>query len=208
MTAAKSFKTFKACLSKRLEKIGFGAEGKVLSRKVRDTVVVLEVQRDSTRSTKDAVLFTLNLGISVDALRVDATDGDPSMLPVPTVDRCHWRERVGRLLPAQRDVWWTVRDEPTAQALCDEISTGLIELALPTIDNVAGSEMLLRLWKEGRGQGLTEYERRSNLAWLLCSLNRAEEAKAAIQALEEASRGKSWETSAQFTVGELRKQLG
>lgn len=170
-------------------------------------MVVLEMQRDQERSTKDAVLLTVKVGISVDALRTSAIGDDLSTVAVPRPERCHWRARVGRLLPAQRDVWWTVRDELTAQAACDETSAGLIEFALPKIYDVAASEALLHLWREGRGQGLTEYERRSNLARLLCALNRTEETKAAIQALEDASRGKSWQTSAQFTVVELRKRI-
>lgn len=208
MTATKSFKDFKRCLAKRLVPSGFAATGDVLSRKVRDTVVVLEVQKDRKYSTKEEIRFTINVGISIDALHaaVAAVDGIPSS-EVPPPEKCHWRERLGRLLPAQRDVWWSVRDEQTAQSVCDEIATGLLNHALSKVEAVASSEALVCLWQQGRGQGLTEYERRANLARLLIALGRKEEAQAAVQALVEASRGKSWEGSARYDVKELRKQL-
>jgi hypothetical protein len=100
-----------------------------------------------------------------------------------------------------------VSDEKTAQAVCDEIAAGLIDIALPKVEVMASSDALVNAWREGRGQGLTEYERRANLAKLLMALGRKEEAQAAAQALEDASLGKSWAASAAYDVKELRKQL-
>ena len=205
MTAAKSFRNLKSCLAERLASIGFAAEADILSRKVSDTLLVLEVQKDRKYSTKDEIRFTINLGLSIDVLRATAAVDGSSSTPSP--DRCHWRERLGHLLPAASDIWWSVRDEQTALAACDEIVAGLVDVALPKIEAVASSKSLATLWKEGRGQGLTEYERRAYLARLLCALNRMEEAGAAIQALEDASIGKSWEVSARYDVKELRKEV-
>lgn len=53
MDAAKSFKYLKACLVKRLVTSGFVANGDTVSRQVRDTVVVIEVQKDRKYSTED-----------------------------------------------------------------------------------------------------------------------------------------------------------
>ncbi|MDP2825170.1 MAG: DUF4304 domain-containing protein [Sulfuritalea sp.] len=206
MTAIKSFKDFKACLLRRLAPIGFAVAGDILFRKVRDTVLVLEIQKDRKCSTRDEIRFTINLGLSIDVLRAIAS-ADGSASGVPSPEKCHWRARLGHLLLGESDVWWSVRDEQTARAVCDEIATGLIDAALPKVEAVASSESLATLWEEGRGQGLTEYERRTNLARLLCALNRTEEAKAAIQALEDASLGKSWEVSAKYDAIDLRKQI-
>lgn len=208
MEAAKSFKHLKTCLAKRLAPSGFVADRDIVSRKVHDTVVVIEVQKDRKYSTKDEIRFTVNVGISVDALRqVAAATGGPSASDVPPPDRCHWRQRLGHLLPARSDVWWSVSDEKAAQAVCDEIAAGLIDIALPKVEVMASSEALVNAWREGRGQGLTEYERRANLARLLMALGRKEEAQAAVRSLEDASLGKSWAASAAYDVKELRKQL-
>lgn len=111
------------------------------------------------------------------------------------------------MLPAQSDVWWSVRDEQTAQAVCDEIAAGLLDIALPKVEAMASSDALVNAWREGRGQGLTEYERRANLAKLLIALGRKEEAQAAVLALEDASLGKSWAMSAAYDLKEMRRQL-
>lgn len=208
MNAAGSFKHLKACLVKRLAPNGFIDASGLVWRQVNDTVVVLEVQKDRKYSSKEEVRFTVNAGISVDALRdFVAAAGGPSASEVPPPERCHWRQRVGQLLPEQSDVWWSVSDEQGAQSACDEIASGLIGIALPKVEAMASSEALVRSWQEGRGQGLTEYERRLNLAKLLIALGRAEEARVAVRALEDASIGKSWAASAAYEVKELREQF-
>jgi hypothetical protein len=63
-----------------------------------------------------------------------------------------------------------VRDEQTARSVCDELAEGFIGIALPKVEAMAFSEVLIDAWQEGHGQGLTEYERRANLAG--CSLQR------------------------------------
>lgn len=208
MKTAESSKHLKVCLAQRLAPSGYVGAGDIVWRKVRGTVVVVEVQKDRKYSTKEEARFTVNVGISVDALRdVVAAEGGLSSSEVPPPEKCHWRQRLGHLLPAQSDVWWSVRDEQTAQSACDEIAAGLIDIALPKVEAMASSEALARSWQEGRGQGLTEYERRVNLARLLIALGRTEEAQAAVQALEDASLGKSWAASAAYDVKELRKQF-
>lgn len=208
MKAAESFKHLKACLAKRLAPSGFVGAGNILWRKVHDTVVVVEIQKDRRYSTKEEVRFTVNAGISVDALRdVIAAAGGPSSSDVPPPEGCHWRQRLGHLLPVQSDMWWSVRDEQSAQSVCDEIASGLIYIALPKVEAMASSEVLVRSWQEGRGQGLTEYERLVNLARLLIALGRTKEAQVAVQALEDASLGKAWAASATYDVKELRKQF-
>jgi Domain of unknown function (DUF4304) len=208
MEAAKSFKHLKVCLAKRLAPSGFVADGDIVSRKMHDTLVVIEVQKDRKYSTKEEIRFTVNVGISADALReVAAVAVGSSSSDVPPPEKCHWRQRLGHLLPAQSDVWWSVRDAQTAQVACYEIAAGLTDIALPKVEAVASSDALVNAWQEGRGQGLTEYERRASLARLLMALGRKEEAQAAVQALEEASLGKSWAVSAAYDVKELRKQL-
>jgi hypothetical protein len=72
---------------------------------------------------------------------------------------------------------------------------------------MASSDALVKSWQEGGGQGLTECERRVNLARLLVALGRKEEARAAAQALEDASLGKSSAVSAAVESSELRKPL-
>jgi hypothetical protein len=208
MTATKSFKDFNVCLAKRLVPAGFAADRDILWCKVRDTVIVLEVQKDQKHSTKEEVRFTINIGVSIDVLRAGAAaDGGGHSMEILRPEKCHWRARLGRLLQAPSDVWWSVHDVQTAQSTCDEIAAAVLDVALPKVEAVASSEVLIRLWQEGQGQGLTEYERRVSLAKLLIALGRQAEAQEAVQALEKSSLGKSWERSASYDVQELSKRL-
>jgi hypothetical protein len=202
MTADQSFKEFKACLTRRLRTVGFSARNRLFFRPMNDTLLVLELQRH--RSTKEEVRFTVNVGLSIDLLRA-ATPGGLVWVPAP--NQCHWQMRLGKLLQAKRDVWWAIRDEQTALATCDEIAAGLIDTALPKVEAVASSSALAALWQAGEGAGITEFEERANLVKLLYALGRTEAARDAIQALEDASRGKTWEMTATFLAIALRKEV-
>jgi hypothetical protein len=206
MTAAKRFSEFKACLRKRLTPAGFAAEGELFSCKAQDVLIVLEILRDRKRSAKEVIRFTINVGISADALRTAAADG-AQLSAIPRPETCHWRDRLGRLLGAESDVWWSVGSGLNTQSVCDEIADGLLETALPKVHAVASSDALVRLWQDGRGRGLTEYERRVNLVKMLLALGRREEARVAVQALQDSSKGRSWEASARYDVEVARRQL-
>jgi hypothetical protein len=206
VTAARGFTKFKKCFAEKLESSRFFRENEVFWRQMNDTKIVVEIQKDLKRSTKDQILFTVNVGISADVLRTESFDDPRSEYALP-LERCHWRQRLGRLLRDREDRWWSVRDEQRAQSLCDEIATSLREEAWPSIEDWASTSSLIRHWLEGRGPGLTEFERRSNLARLLFALGRFEDARFAVEALESASVGKGWEGTARTVATQIRTQL-
>lgn len=195
-----SFKFFKNCLFGRLASIGFRSGSNIAWRRHKDTVVVVEIQKDRKVGLGGESRFTINVGISINLLR-------PANSVVPPPEKCHWRQRLGRMLPQQADTWWVVGDIQTAQLLCDEIGDGLLRIALPKVDEMASSDALLHAWHQDQGQGLTEYERRVCLIRLLIALDRREEAAAALQAFEQASIGRSWAGSAAVDLKEFRKEL-
>jgi Domain of unknown function (DUF4304) len=195
------------CVTKRLKPEGFTVSGNIAWRKVHDTLVIVHIQSDRHNSA-DKARFTVNLGVSIDQLRIlSANAVGLTGKEVPPIEKCHWRIRLGRLLLQKSDVWWAVHDGMSAHNSCEEIATGLIATALPIVYRLASSEALIAEWQGGRGEGLTEYERLANLAKLLCLLNRIDETKNAIRALEEASIGTSWEVSARCDVNALRAQI-
>lgn len=205
MTAAKIYSDFKIALAKCLAPSEFRASGDLLCRRVRDVLVVLEIQRDRKHSTKSEIRFTINVGLFAMALGI--ADEETSSASIPSTERCHWRARLGRLTSAQSDLWWVVGEGHEAQRVSEEIATEIVGSALPKIEPLTSSEALIKEWLDGRGQGLTEYERRLNLARLLIASGRKEEARTAIQVLEEASTGKSWEVSARYEAKVLIARL-
>jgi Domain of unknown function (DUF4304) len=207
MTAIKHLNSAKQCIARRMKLEGFSASGNVLSRKVNDTLVIVHIQADRHNTANQARL-TINLGISLNSLRVlAASEVGMSDDEVPPIEKCHWRTRLGRLLAQQSDVWWAAQDELSARTVCEEVVAGLVEIALPIVYEAASSEALIYQWQLGHDNGLTTYERLASLARLLCVLNRIEDTKSAVQALEDASIGTSWEVSARCDVKVLRAQL-
>lgn len=205
---AANFKRMKACLFKRLSIFGFVPQGRMLWRKFNDCLVVIEIQKDSKYKSKEEVRFTINVAISIDPLRdfAAAEDGFSSS-DIPTPEKCHWRERLGYLLPARADVWWSVSNMETADSVCIEIAEALIKVALPQVELLASSSAMVQCWKDGGGRGLTAYSTRLNLARLLIILGRHEEGEAAIQAMEKASEGRSSAWSVAYEAKALRKLL-
>lgn len=205
MSGAKSYKSFKRCLAKRLVPAGFVGNGDVLTLKVPEAVIMFELQQDLKNSSKELVRFTVNAGISLDALR-GFSEGQ-FLEPGFSVDQCHWRSRLGKLMDSSSDVWWTINGDDEAEARCDEIVVAIRDIAFPHIQSLAVAETFVQLWKSGKGQGLTEYERRINLARLLVALGRKSEAREALEILESASLGKAWAASAKVDARELYKHL-
>jgi hypothetical protein len=207
MRAASAFSTFRSCLVRRLAPSGFARSGDIFWRKIRDTIVVIEIQRSLKHSSRTEAVFTVNLGISLNALREGATDPGIQVPEVPAPDKCHWRQRLGYLMPLHADAWWTISNELTAVTVCDEITAHIVNLAVPAFEQYASSTALLEMWREGKGVGLTEYQRLLSLATLLVQQGSKDEAQAAIEALRSASRGKAWEGGAAHEAEELRKRL-
>jgi hypothetical protein len=59
----------------------------------------------STSSTRQLIRFTVNVGIFSE--RIGSAYRAPSGGP-PRERLCHYRERIGYLLPVRQDYWWTI----------------------------------------------------------------------------------------------------
>jgi hypothetical protein len=113
------------------------------------------------------VRFTSNLGIFSERI------GEPcwaSGSRPPAEPGCHFRERIGYLLPQRQDHWWTLNRTTDLDALGDEIEGHVVRLAVPEIDRYISDEGLRDLWLTGRSPGLGDGERLRFLAILLNAL--------------------------------------
>ena len=106
-----------------------------------------------------------------------------------------------------RDRWWTITNDEEVESRCDEIVSIIKDIAFPQMKTLAVAETFVQLWQSGKGQGLTEYERRLSLAKLLMALGRQSAAREALGAFEAASIGKAWAASAKVDARELNKYL-
>ena len=145
-------------VASRLSAYGFVQRGSVLRKQAGMNVALIEFQL-SDKTTKDRVVFTINLGVFCGAL-AGGLSGNP------TVMDAHLRKRLGFLLPQGEDKWWELTTQTNLAELGDEISAGLAERARPFLDEYLDNKALLALWESGQSPGLTAGKRAEFLAHL------------------------------------------
>lgn len=85
-------------------------------------------------NSSDEAQFTVNLGISIDALHA-ATESLPLKGTLKEYD-CDVRARIGQLLPTKQDTWWTVTPDSDAVNLSDDVFAKIAEHGLPWFERL------------------------------------------------------------------------
>lgn len=91
----------------------------------------------STTSTRESVKFTVNLRVYTE----DEWDyvGSPGTEPSPNMGYlAGWEERIGNVLPARADRWWTLTTT-TRDAVVADLRSALQEHAVPALKERAAS---------------------------------------------------------------------
>jgi hypothetical protein len=125
---------------------GFKRRGAYFLRSVEDVVHLISLQSSSS-STQDSARVTVNLAVWCKIL--DDTGAAPS------VWTAHWRKRIGRLMPANGDLWWSLLSDRALDAAATEIVGALEGYGLPALDSLTSAASLLTLWDSGESPGLT-----------------------------------------------------
>ena len=100
------------------------------------------------KSSADRLVFTVNLGTF--SPRLASALG----WPVRDTDilNGHWKARLGELLPAPADRWWTVASQAEASALVGHEVAGLLRLyGLPALREAGSIPGLTRYFESGVG---------------------------------------------------------
>ena len=121
---------------------GYAGSGQDFHRRIDGNWAAINVQR-RRYSTDDDLRFTVNLGTASTA--VLAEDGFPPDEPAREIN-CHWRARIGDLLPKPADTWWRVRSDAPASriaALGNTVAGHLAERAVPKLEVMASDEAIL-----------------------------------------------------------------
>jgi uncharacterized protein DUF4304 len=146
------FKTMVSTVAARLSVRGFAKRGAVLHKSAGNNVALVEFQR-SLDSTKERIVFTVNLGVICGDLSDERVSGKLSAM------HAHWRERLGFLRPDRDDKWWEITAKTNVIALANELSAAIEELALPYLDKYLDSRALVALWESGKSPGITAGQR-------------------------------------------------
>jgi hypothetical protein len=142
-----------AQMHQTLKPHGFRKTKAVFSAQQNDTVLFAQLQ-SSSKSTKDFLVVTVNLGILSRTLAEKLGNTHS-----PNVWEAHWRRRIGDYLPNAFDKWWEIGSESDATVAASEISDILANKALPEMKSLASTDCLRKLWSTGRSPGLSEYQR-------------------------------------------------
>lgn len=118
---------------------GFLKNREYLMRTCDECWMLVHVQR-STRSTRDCILFTINLGI-VYKLILDARN-IVGFEQYPNFDYYSWRRRLGDYWQPGEDPWWEVRGENDVERIGLHVRTLLFDEALPEMEAIATARSL------------------------------------------------------------------
>lgn len=125
-----------------------------------DVLHIINFQK-SDKSTREVLIFTINLGVF--SLFLARREGEPV---TEDVWSCHWRERIGFLLPENDDKWWMVDNPTDAETTAKKIGELLLASVIPTLEQLDSTDKLVGLWKQGRSPGLTKAQRERYLKQL------------------------------------------
>lgn len=172
-------------LKPQLSNHGFRRKRYVWSRNGEEVRQLIDYRLDRHNPpAADEVRFTVGLGVV--SYRLCHFYG----ISAQTVrwDDCHWRMRLGFLLPEKRDVWWTIGDR-LAETVKQEQKGYLLSVALPELGKRLRDDQLLDEWLSGSSPGLTAGQRLMNILILGRSLRPDHDwSSTATQLLEMAKR--------------------
>lgn len=185
----------------RLKILGFKKRGEKFIFEHRDGVGIINFQK-SQRSSSEILLFTINIGIFSYRL-YRFLSGNPDIKKM-NIEDCHLRIRVGYILPAQEDKWWSMDVNTNLHELSSDINCIIEEYVIDYIRKCLGDQELKNLWIEGRSPGLTDIQRLIYLSILLHEIGPVELLEPTIAVMKKMSAGKPVAT----TVNHVLKKMG
>jgi len=142
-------------LAASLKSCGYRKTGRKFCRAPGDVDHLIVIQKSDASSARQ-IRVTVNLGIWIRSLApIRAGVADKADLW-----SAHWRERIGHLMPAPKDVWWTATSDDEASAIGQEMAGAVAKYGLPVLETFSDARTLVALWREGESPGLTKAERR------------------------------------------------
>lgn len=202
MKASSEFnKLVKECVRPLLNEHGFKRRGNSFVSKKNDIWFLINFQK-SRKSSVDEVVFTINLGIASSVL----FNFFSKEIKQPTIEDCHFRQRIGFLLAQRGDKWWTINSDTEINKLCDELKSCLIEHALTELENYSSNESLRDLWLSDRCPGLTDTQRLMNLTVLLKKIGPADIFDEVVEKMRLATKNKPVAPTIELHIKKLSQE--
>jgi hypothetical protein len=166
-----------------------------------ETIGLIEFQK-SRKSTKDATLFTINLGIF--SKTIANFFGNKKREMNFSRDECHWKERLGFLMKERRDMWWVLNLETSLEIIGKEMCDLLTDLAIPALEQFKEEKSLYNFWKSGKYGGLTDFEQLVNLSILAMKFGEKEQIDRVVKHLKQFEENSSLQNAAARQLQKLK----
>jgi hypothetical protein len=157
----------------------------------------------SRNSSASNVIFTINLGTCSKLLIEFFTP--EKINEKPSIEDCHWRQRIGMLLPEHSDKWWSITNQTSIAQFIKEIQDCLHNKGIPEIKRYMANEQLQSLWLSGQSPGLTDIQRLMNLSVLLKASGAIDQLEMVSHQLEKLSKGKPTAPMARQHLSRLQR---
>lgn len=153
----------------------------------------------SIDSSSKRLLFTINLGVYSNSLHVLDS---PGIGTIPSTSDCHWKKRIGLLLPILKDYWWTIDETTSISDLTIEIINIITSVAIPEIERHISDESLKKHWLKGESSGISEQQMYLYLIALL-QIENSHILNIKIDELKALSKGKTFERNVMECLSKL-----
>ena len=173
-----------------LKPLGFKKKNSTFYKIDDNNFGLVDIQK-SKSSSKESILFTINLGVCSGAIR----NYFDEYSALPEISECHWQKRIGFLLDQNNDHWWQIDSVSEIESLMENLIAVLKERALPEIDKNLSDNSLLDNWLKGISDGITELDRYINLTILLKIEKRDEELVKIAEEMRAFAKGKAFEST-------------
>jgi hypothetical protein len=171
-----------------LEGHGFARAKRSFWTQSENNVGIIDV-RKSSKSTTDRATFTMNVGMW--SARIGRFVTGRLKSHPPGIDDCHWRERIGFLLPAREDRWWTIGESDDPATVAGQLSPIFNDVAVPAVIAHLQDEALRDEWLAGNSAGLTDVQRLMYLTILLQEIGPRDALRGVIAELKMKTQGRA-----------------
>jgi hypothetical protein len=171
--------------------------GKRFYRATDDGWLIIDVQRSSTNDRNNR-RFTINLGAA--SKRLDYAQSRTSQRGLRSMEDCHWRTRIGYVMPLNEDHWWELTRDTAVEGISNDVVRVMEKWGLPALDSVTTDEQLRDIWLRKGSPGLTDVQRLFNLLVLVAELGPPDKLDEVAASLASATRGKPSEHDANAAI--------
>lgn len=185
-------------INNNLKPLGFKKAGDSFFYNQDSNIGLINFQK-SNSSPSGIILFTINIGVYSSSLNIFDR---PEIKSKPLISDCHWRQRIGFLLPKKQDHWWQINDAILLPDLVNEILDVLKTVAIPEMKKWISDQSLEESWMNGVSSGLTEPQMYLYLIALL-KANGKSSLGEKVEELKALAKGKPFQRNVYESLTEL-----